>query len=293
MLVSRCAKAGGRFQIGLLIVPGSLAGELMEQEEITFSFGENWRSFVDTISEGSISRAMSDIEDWLGQDAIAGKSVLDVGSGSGIHSLCFFKLGAKEILSLDVDPYSVESTRLLWEKAGRPANWTVTQGSILDRDFVDGLGKHEIVYSWGVLHHTGSMWEAIENTCTLVDSGGKLWIALYVKGPTYPEHLALKQSYNRASRLGKKVMVWKEIYKIMSERRQMGFNPFSWNRKHDRGMDVYHDLIDWLGGLPYEVASKEEVVKLCNARGFSLDRIFETGEQGNNIYLFSLPAAEG
>ena len=258
----------------------------MENEQITFSFGKNWRSFVDTVSEDTVARARRDIEEWLGVETVAGKTVLDIGSGSGIHSLCYFLLGAKEIVSFDLDPFSVESTRLLWQRAGGPSNWHVTQGSILDPDFVAGLAKHDIVYSWGVLHHTGAMWKALDVAASLVKDGGRFWIAIYVKTPEYPQQLALKQSYNRASKFGKKVLEWKEIYKIMKARWHAGLNPLAWNEKKGRGMDIYHDIKDWLGGLPYEVASKEEVVDFCRERGFLVEKISE-GE-ANTIYLFSL-----
>lgn len=261
-----------------------------EEEVVTFSFGRNWRSFVDSISEDSVSRAMKNIEDWLGRDSVSGKSVLDIGCGSGLHSLCFHRLGAKEVVSLDLDPYSVDATRLLWEKAGQPSNWKILQGSVLDAGFVRGLGAYDILYSWGVLHHTGKMWEAIANACALVRRGGRLWIAIYVKGPKYPEHLALKQAYNRASAVGKKIMIWKYIWGVMRERRRAGLNPLKWNERHDRGMDVYHDIVDWLGGLPYEVATKEEVVGFCAERGFVLEKVKEAPEGVNNVYLFSLPA---
>lgn len=261
----------------------------MEKELITFSFGKNWRSFVDTVSEETVGRAMKDIEDWLGRDSVSSKSALDIGSGSGIHSLCFHLLGAKEVVSLDVDPYSVEATRLLWEKAGRPSNWRVLQGSILDKEFVGGLGVYEVVYSWGVLHHTGAMWEALANACSLVGAGGLLWVSIYVKGPGYQTHLALKQSYNRASALGKKIMVWKEIYKLMRLRVSWRQNPFAWNEKRGRGMDTYHDLVDWLGGLPYEVASKEEVISFCQDKGLVLKKINELPEGACSSYLLSRP----
>lgn len=263
--------------------------EMQDEEIITFSFGKNWRSFVDTVTEGSIERAMSAIREWLAPELISDRSVLDIGCGSGIHSLCFHLVGAREVLSIDVDPQSVESTRLMWEKAGSPSNWRIVQGSILDRNFVAGLGRHEIVYSWGVLHHTGSMWEAIDAASSLVEKDGKFLIAVYVKGPEYPAHLALKQSYNRASGMKKKLMVWRAIAKIMNDRRKIGLSPFAWNEKCDRGMDVYHDIIDWLGGLPYEVASKEEIMAFFGERGFVLEKIQELPEGSNNTYLFSLP----
>lgn len=262
----------------------------MEKELITFSFGKNWRSYVDTVSEDNVQRAMKDIQEWLGRENIAGKTVLDIGCGSGIHSLCFYQAGAGEVVSLDVDPYSVEATRLLWDKAKKPSDWKILHGSILDKDFVGKLGRHQTVYSWGVLHHTGAMWEGISNACSLVERGGHFWIAIYVKGPEYPTHLALKQSYNRASRLVKKIMVWKFIYGIMLERWKAGLNPFGWNEKQIRGMDTYHDIVDWLGGLPYEVASAQEIVGFCCERGFVLEKMKEYPEGANNIYLFSLPA---
>ncbi|HWN10328.1 MAG TPA: class I SAM-dependent methyltransferase [Pyrinomonadaceae bacterium] len=261
----------------------------MDSEAITFSFGENWRSYVDTVDEGSLKRASSAIEEWLTSDQISGRTVLDIGCGSGIHSLCFHRMGAKQLVSVDVDPKSVESTRLMWNRAGSPANWHVVHGSILDDDFTAALGKAEIVYSWGVLHHTGAMWNAIDKAASRVEKGGKFLIAIYVKGPKYPEHLELKQSYNRASRLGKKLMVWQSVAKIMRDRWHMGLNPLAWNEKYDRGMDVYHDIVDWLGGLPYEVASSDEIVAFCTERGFVLEKLHELPEGGNNTYLFSLP----
>lgn len=262
----------------------------MAQDTITFSFGKNWRDYVETVAEDALRGAMNDIVEWLGRERVADKTVLDIGCGSGIHSLCFHTLGAREVFSFDVDPYSVESTRLLWEKAGRPANWSVNHGSILDDDFLGRLGAYDIVYSWGVLHHTGAMWQAIDHASSRVKPGGSFWIALYVKGPHYEEHLALKRKYNRASWLGKKWMVWKDIFGIMRERRRAGQNPFAWNQRGMRGMNTYHDLVDWLGGLPYEVASRDEVVDFCAERGFALEKFVDSAEGGNSIYVFSRTA---
>lgn len=253
-------------------------------QQVTFSFGENWRDFVDTIDEADVQRAVADLRKWLGEDGIAGKTVLDIGSGSGIHSLCFLMLGAKSIVSFDVDPKSVESTRLLWEKAGKPEKWRVLEGSVLEKSWVEGLEPAEIVYSWGVLHHTGAMWEAIGNALTRVALGGQFLIAIYGRTATYAEDLALKQRYNSATPSGKKAMVRSEILKIMKHRLRTKQNPFTWNEKVGRGMDTYHDLIDWLGGLPYEVAGKVEMEAFFNRHGFALQRWDDT--EANIVYLF-------
>src|ERR1043165_7354738 len=134
-----------------------------------------------------------------------------------------------------------------------------------------------------------AMWEAIDNASSLVRPEGLFLIAIYVKGPTYEQDLQLKQSYNQASAAGKKLLEWKEISKLMRDRWKAGKNPLLWNEKRGRGMDTYHDLVDWLGGLPYEVASADEVVDFCERRGFALQVIDDP--EANIVYLFSRPHA--
>lgn len=263
----------------------------MQEDKITFSFGENWQNFLGTVDQEVIDKAKHDIELWLDKDFVAGKTVLDIGSGSGIHSLAFHQLGAKSVHSFDYDPNSVAATTLTRQRTGNPANWTVCHGSILDKEYLktfrDGF---DIVYSWGVLHHTGSMWEAVDNSIRLVRPGGKLWISLYAKGARYSKDLTLKQQYNAASQLGKHWMIGKKIAKLMVRRALALKNPFGWNEKKYRGMNVYHDLIDWYGGLPYEVASEDEVVRVGRKYGLVLERIYVEGEGSCNCYVFSAPA---
>lgn len=262
----------------------------MTQSKITFSFGENWQDYLKAISKEDIDKAKLDIEEWLGQDYVVGKTILDIGSGSGVHSLAFHMLGGKTVHSFDYDKNSVSATKAMWEKADQPANWTVGHGSVLDKDYLRSLGgPFDIVYSWGCLHHTGSMWEAIGNSLKLVKPGGRLWLALYAKGPHYPRDLALKQRYNAASEAGKRWMVSQRIARTMLARLSRMQNPFTWNEKKERGMNVYHDIIDWLGGLPYEVASDDEMVRFGRQHGFILERIKADREGNCSIYVFSLP----
>ena len=223
---------------------------------ITFSFGRNWRAFNETITQDQIASAVEDIRSWFPPDRLEGRSVVDVGCGSGLSSLAFHLLGAGRIVSFDRDPDCVHAAREHWTAAGSPAHWTLALGSATDRAFLAGLGRFDIVYSWGVLQHTGMMWESIGNVASLVGDGGAFLIGIYAKGPNYPRHLAMKLAYNRASSLGKRVMVAKAIGRKMWKRLKRGENPFAWNEKKARGMSTYHDILDWLGGLPYEVASE-------------------------------------
>ena len=117
-------------------------------------------------------------------DDVEGKNVLDIGCGSGIHALAFLRLGAKSVTCIDYDLESVKTTKNLLEKFyRRNTNYVVEKADILSSDFSKKikLKKFDIVYSWGVLHHTGSMFKAIDNACQLVNKNGKLAIALYIK----------------------------------------------------------------------------------------------------------------
>jgi 2-polyprenyl-6-hydroxyphenyl methylase/3-demethylubiquinone-9 3-methyltransferase len=252
---------------------------------VTFSFGKNWQSYLRAADDAAFEQSLADIRDWLGNDGVAGRNVLDLGCGSGIHSHGFFRLGAARLVSFDYDPRSVAATRSLWDKAGRASHWTVGSGSILDAGFVRSLGSFELVYSWGVLHHTGEMWKAIDHATQLVAPAGRLWISIYTKGPAYARDLALKQRYNRASALGKRALEWRWILGLMYGRARARQNPLAWNQRTTRGMNTYHDLVDWLGGLPYEVASPEEILAFCAERGLAPERVEPVVEGGCSIYL--------
>jgi 2-polyprenyl-6-hydroxyphenyl methylase/3-demethylubiquinone-9 3-methyltransferase len=261
-------------------------------DEITFSFGRNWSNYLSVVGDEHIQAAVADIEEWLGRDAVRGKSVIDVGSGSGLHALAFHRLGADPVRSFDHDPASVQATRTLHEREGAPDNWEVSHGSALDRELLDGLGTYDIVYSWGVLHHTGQMWQAIENVARLTRPGGRFWISLYTKGPRYPRHLKLKQLYNRLPRPGKWAMEGAFALDAVRYGLVQRRNPFrGWFTPKKRGMSRYYDIVDWLGGLPYEVASPQEVAEFLEARGFGLDRQRVAEESalycGCSIYLFT------
>lgn len=260
----------------------------MAATDITFSFGRNWKSYLEGVSATEVSVAEQDLTNWLG--SVRGKRVIDVGSGSGINSLSFHRLGAQSVHSFDYDKYSVEATRSLKAKHGNFPNWTIEQGSVLDADYVESLGTFDIVYSWGVLHHTGDMWSAIDNVIKLIAPGGTLWIALYVEGPKYARDLALKRRFNAAGPLGKRVMIARKVLRKMASAAKHGRNPLAWNRTVGRGMNVYYDIVDWLGGLPYEVADEDAVVRFARERGLVLERIKVMGEGDLSNYVFSYPA---
>ena len=147
---------------------------------MNFDFGQNWENFIaDSFNEERVSISKKHLLDFLRVKNLSGLSFLDVGCGSGLHSLAAFLAGAESIYSFDLSEKSVAATTQLWEMVGSPEHWVITQGSILDDEFVSKVPQTDVVYSWGVLHHTGRMWEAVDNALKMVSPGGLVYIALY------------------------------------------------------------------------------------------------------------------
>jgi SAM-dependent methyltransferase len=237
-------------------------------DNLRFGFGLNWLNYLKSIDDESILKAKENIKIWIDHNNLEEKRIIDIGCGSGIHSLAFFELGAKEIISFDFDENSVKATQILWEKVGKPKNWRIFQGSILEKEFLNGLGQFDIIYSWGVLHHTGEMWKAISNTIHyLTNDESIIWLALYQGVDTFHHDLELKINFNKASYLGKQIIIWKEIFQIMKRRRAKGKNPITWNIERGRGMSTFYDLIDWLGGYPYEVCTIDQLSNYMKTHG--------------------------
>jgi SAM-dependent methyltransferase len=269
----------------------------MTQDQ-TFSFGRNWQTFLKNVDEERVRIAETSLTEFLNVPDLRGKTFLDIGCGSGLFSAAAYRLGAERIVSFDVDRFSVECCRYLHGLARKPTNWTVCQGSILDETFVSGLGTFDIVYSWGVLHHTGRMWEAIEKSGRLVNPGGAYYIALYNKitsrdGSAAWIHsfwLTVKQLYNKYPWLGIYVFEPLAMSAYLAMVVAKGENPVTHvkNYRSNRGMSWRTDARDWLGGFPYEFATVEEVFTFVRKRfpDFTLVNLKITSGRGLNWYLF-------
>lgn len=257
-------------------------------EAITFSFGENWLKYIDDLSEAQIVQAQDSLLDNLGGSSIDGRTVIDLGCGSGVFSLGFYSLGASRLTSVDIDPNSIACTEQLRLRTPDRERWTVLRGSVLDDQFVGRLEPADIVYSWGVLHHTGAMWNAIENAMKLVRPGGLLSLALYTRPNHLGLHMRLKRTYNRSPRTLRPVITALYAGAFLANKLRQGRNPVSYVREYgesSRGMSFWRDADDWLGGLPFEFASADEVQAFAASRDFSVERVVERSGGGNNDYL--------
>ena len=171
-------------------------------EDTRFEFGMNWCRFLAILNEDRISKAEESLRRMLRVDDLRGKRFLDVGSGSGLFGLAAKRLGA-QVHSFDYDPHSVACTAELRRRSFRDdLYWHVEEGSVLDSAYLQSLGKFDIVYAWGVFHHTGSMWQALENVSLPVGTGDKLFIAIYNdQGWLSSYWRRVKATYNKVSAL--------------------------------------------------------------------------------------------
>lgn len=245
-----------------------------------FEFGANWQDFLSVLDDERIEAAMASLREYLRVDDLAGCRFLDIGSGSGLFSLAARKLGAS-VVSFDYDEDSVACTMELRRRFfPNDEDWRIERGSALDGNFLSGLGKFDVVYSWGVLHHTGAMWVGIENAVRAVnDQGGKLFLAIY-NDQGWKSHLwwfvkrlyvalpgFLKSPYVFAIRFTVRMLM---IVKYTLRGKPMVAIRPMLDARRERGMNRKHDAVDWIGGFPYEVARFDVLVNYFSLRGFEV-----------------------
>lgn len=259
--------------------------------EPVFAFGRNWKRFLSRLSEDRVRGAEDSLRAMLDRTNLSNARFLDIGSGSGLFSLAARRLGAT-VHSLDVDADSVACTRELRQRYfSDDAAWAVDHGSALDRAYLDALGQFDVVYSWGVLHHTGDMWRALDNAALPVRDGGQLFIAIYNdQGVISRYWAAVKRLYNRGALMRWMLLALHAPYYVGLRglvRRLRGASA------PERGMTLWYDLKDWLGGYPFEVATPARIVDFYVRRGFVLTRIRTCGgRHGCNEFVFRRAAPE-
>ena len=247
-----------------------------------FEFGQNWSQFLPIIDDERIQQAETSLREMLEVDSLSGKTFLDIGSGSGLFSLAARRLGAR-VHSFDFDPKSVYCTTELRKNYFRDdESWKVQEASVLDGEFMKSLGQYDVVYSWGVLHHTGNLWTAMEHAQQRVAPDGKLFIALYNDtGSQSARWQWIKKTYNGLPGILRSpfaAVVWLPNELKLIAKSVLTLNPKhytdSWTQyQKNRGMTKWRDIIDWVGGYPYEVSTPDEVFDFARERGFLLTKL--------------------
>ncbi|HUQ69904.1 MAG TPA: class I SAM-dependent methyltransferase [Planctomycetaceae bacterium] len=277
-----------------------------------FAFGRNWSRFLRTVTEERIAAATNSLIRVFGHDGLAGKRFLDIGCGSGLFSLAAHRLGAT-VHSFDYDADSVACAEELRHREAASADrWRIERGSVLDAEYLASLGTFDVVYSWGVLHHTGEMWRAIDLAAGRVSPGGMLWIAIYndqgvrsrvwhlikrayvgLPGWLQPAYVvvvgggwAVQRAVLKLIRIAVGALVRREAAKARpndGDAQPVDFAP----TQRRRGMHLWYDLVDWIGGYPFEVAKPEAILRALRSRGFQLHDLTTCGgDLGCNEFLF-------
>jgi len=262
-------------------------------EDRRFEWGANWSRFLEVLNDNRIQKAEESLKQMLKVTTLRDRTFLDIGSGSGLFSLAARRLGAR-VHSFDYDKRSVACTReLKLRYCSNDKGWTIDERSALDEEYMKSLGQFDVVYSWGVLHHTGAMWRSFEYVAPLVKPGGALFLAIY-----NDQHGAsrrwrtIKRVYNTLPHLLRPfisipiILFYEARYASMDL--LMGRNPLAsrLRRTDYRGMHKWYDWMDWIGGYPFEVAKPEEVFEFFRVRGFSLVTLRTDGGRGCNEFVF-------
>ena len=258
-----------------------------------FEFGKNWKEFLDNLTDERIREAERSLCEWLGVKDLQGKRFLDIGSGSGLFSLAARNLGAT-VFSFDYDENSVGCTRFLKEKFyPNDTNWTVERGDILDLEYLSKLSRYDIVYSWGVLHHTGNLYQALENAHNKVADNGILFISIYNdQGRASKMWYTVKKTYNHSPKILRILILalcFIRLWGPTTIKDILKGKPFHTWRSYikQRGMSPKHDVIDWVGGYPFEVAKPETIFDFYHQRKYTLEKLYTAGGgHACNQYVF-------
>jgi 2-polyprenyl-6-hydroxyphenyl methylase/3-demethylubiquinone-9 3-methyltransferase len=275
----------------------SATDTLRRPEEPRFAFGKNWLRFRENIDEDRIRLAERSLRETLGVDDLSGKSFLDAGAGSGLFSLAAARLGASRVHSFDYDLESVACAQRLQERFAPGSEiWTIEGGDLRDADYCASLGAFDVVYCFGVVHHTGAMWQSLDNLVGTVAADGLLVLSIYnSQGQVSERWRRVKRLYNRLPVRLRPLFaaaVWLP-FEARYAAKGLIYEPRTYLRtwtRSDRGMSKWHDIVDWVGGYPFEVARPEQVFDRCREHGLELVGLATVGGYSAcNEFVFRRP----
>ena len=265
-----------------------------------FQFGDNWLNFSKKLNNQKIKIAENDLKNFI-KINLKNKKFLDIGCGSGLSSLAAVNLGAK-VVSFDIDKNSIKASKYLKKVYNiNSKDWKILSGNVLNKNFLKILGKFDIIYCWGVLHHTGNMYLGLNNLILNSKKNTLLYLALYNdEGLNSKVWLIIKKFYNILPTIFfKKIFFYLililnilivDIFALANLRNFKAIKELVYkikNYENSRGMTYINDQLDWIGGYPFEVAKPQIIINFFKEKKFKLIKVKFNKGYGNNMYLFS------
>lgn len=240
-----------------------------------FQFGENWSSYAESITTDAIEEAEKGLLKLVSKEELQERRFIDIGCGSGLHALAAHRQGASHVYCVDIDKDSVETSKRVLDRFAPESHRKVENISVFDLS-TDTTGSFDIVYSWGVLHHTGDLDGALRKAAALVAPNGLFIFALYRRTALDAFWKLEKKWYTNAPSGLRRVAdtIYISLYRLGLLAKGTSFSTFLSEYKSRRGMDFYHDVRDWLGGFPYESITPSEVDELMRELGLRKVRTF-------------------
>jgi SAM-dependent methyltransferase len=157
------------------------------QKQTLASFDYQWRELTqggalltDDWFTQNVDRIISDELLCLEPQWFWGKRVLDAGSGNGRWTVGLLRLGC-DVLAVDASSHALDRvSEAVREHAPGSLDRLETRAvDLLDLPADLAAERFDLVFSFGVLHHTGDTYAALRNVAALVRDGGVLFLYLY------------------------------------------------------------------------------------------------------------------
>ncbi len=261
-----------------------------------FEFGQNWTRFLATVNDARVLRAEASLKAMLGLDTLAGLTFLDIGCGSGLFSLAARRLGADRTfvrLRSAVGSLQPQAEGALPSRRRRLAH-RVGIGPRCRLSRKPSPFRHRLLLGCPSPHRCHV---AGARACAASRAAnGKLFIAIYNDmGSQSIRWRQLKRLYAKLPAAVQPLYACavsapeeaKGFLRAVPSGRPQDYVATWTKYERNRGMSRWRDIIDWVGGYPYEFAKPDAICSFFIDRGFALDKMCIGGGLGCSEYVFS------
>jgi ubiquinone/menaquinone biosynthesis C-methylase UbiE len=138
------------------------------------------RSYFDRIEDYRYNVYATWMKGAIGFDSYSGKRLLEVGCGTGTDLLQFAR-GGSRVVGVDLTPRSIEITRQRFRVYDLDGEFAI--GDAENLAFPDN--SFDVVYSFGVIHHTPDTRRAVSEFHRVLKPGGRAIVMLYNRASLY------------------------------------------------------------------------------------------------------------